>query len=389
MINFKRSINYSSLIFLVAFVMLILSGTLRMTMFVPQYRMIARMCTLFDYLPLLLVTAKVLLLDKLANRKKMVFVLLGLILLYSSYVSKYHDLTNSYFMIWGSLGVSLKRIFKTSFFTMLSVLVLTVLGSLLGLIPDLIYLRDGNFRIAAGTIYPTIFASMVFFTMVAYLCWQFKTTNKKVIMAGFGAMALVGLIVYIITDTRNDFICIELLALVTLWRYYGKALKFNLVRMIILIMPTVVFLWTAVSAFFFNPSSMLWNFFNQLFSNRLSLVAYAANRYSVQLLGQSLVEHGNGYSLKPVRHYFFIDSSFSRVMLLNGVIAFIIVYLAIQVAFYLIISKKQVFLTAFLLIFVVTMIEGTFSTLFMTVAFNVTLFALKVLLPSKEKFGYD
>ncbi|USS85861.1 hypothetical protein [Fructilactobacillus cliffordii] len=389
MIDFRHKIDYRSLIFFTAFIMLILSGTFRMTMFVPHYRMIARMCTLFDYLPLLLVTVKVLFLDKFSNLNKLIFIGLGVILFYSSYISKSHDLANSYFLILGSAGINVKKIFKASFFTMFFVILLTILSSFIGLVPNLVYFRNGIFRMALGTIYPTILSSIIFFIMVAFVCWNIKTTNKRLVISSFTVISLLGLVMYILTDTRNDFICTMLLAVVILWRYYEKILKTRLLRAVVLVMPTIVFLWTMISGFFFNSGNATWNFFNRLFSNRLALVYYATNRYPVRLLGQSFNEHGNGYSLKPVKNYFFIDSSFSRVMLLNGMLSFILIYLAIQIAFYLIIKKEVPFLTAFLLVFIVAMLEGTFSTLFMTVAFNVTLFGLKVLLPERKRFIYD
>ncbi|USS84729.1 hypothetical protein M3M35_05325 [Fructilactobacillus myrtifloralis] len=342
-----------------------------------------------EYFSILLVVGKTLFLDNLTRKQKVIFVVIGLLLVISAKISKSHDLVNSYFFICASTGISLRKIFKTSFVYMTIALVFTVVAALSGLIINLIYVRNGIFRFSLGEGYTTVLSSIIFFILASIAAFNLASRNKKTIIMIFSLIFLLSFVVYQITDTRTDLICMLLLSFVTLWRYYGNFLKNKFVRGFILISPALVFLWTLISAYFFNPQSEAWQKLNQLFSNRLSLVSEATIKYPIKFLGRYIVEHGNGNSLKPVLHYFYIDSSFSRVLFLNGLFAFIFLYIVIQFAFYLIIKKNQPLYTALSLILVIIFIEGTFSSMILSVGFNSILFILNIILSKKGTLTYD
>lgn len=145
-------------------------------------------------------------------------------------------------------------------------------------------------------------------------------------------------------------------------------------------MPTLISLWTILSAYCYKPTSKVWYILNDIFSNRLMYVSVASHRFPLKIFGQYIAQQGNGSTLKQVTNYFFIDSSFARVLFMNGLFSFVLLYLALQLSFILIIKQNKTFYAALLIIFVVTMIEGTFSTMFIIIGFNATLFMTKVLI---------
>lgn len=370
----KRTLFFASLI------MGIISYNWQISMFSHSYPVTSILCKGLSYTALLLCVIQILFLNEFSFKKIMFFIFLGIIFLYAAWISRFHDLFNSYLFIWASAGIDLKKIFKVSFFTMLFTLIITTFSSLVGIIPNLALYRDGTFRYFMGETYTTIFSSIVFFTCVSFVCWNIRTKSKKLVAITFISIIIVGFITYFLTDTRNDLLCSLMLALIVPWRHYEKILKVTFTRCLILVFPTIVFGWTIISTYFFDMRQPVWNLLNKVFSNRLALDNFASVVYPVTLFGRFIKEHGNGFSAKPSHFYFFIDSSFARVYFLNGLIAFVFLYVVMQLAFYIMIKQKNDVYTAILLVLIITMVEGVFSQLFLCIGFNATLFILSILL---------
>lgn len=368
------------MLFLLSFVIFIVSSNLKLTMFPVQYQTFAHICVLLEYISVFFCIIKIVFFNNTSTKFLMIFLFIGVFLAFSAKESRSHDLFNSYIFICGSKNIGLKSIFKTSFWTMLSILFTTIVSSLCGILLNLAYFRNGVFRYSLGESYSTVLSSAVFFICISFVCWNIKNTNKKFIAITCLSVLSIGIFLYVLTNTRNDLFCSIILSIVVCWRYYEKLLKTSFFKFTVLIMPTIIFLWTILSAYFYNPNNKMWYILNDIFSNRLKYVSIASHRFPLRLFGQYIVQRGNGSTLKQVTNYFFIDSSFSRVLFMNGLFSFIFLYITLQLSFILIIKKDKPFYISLLMAFVVTMIEGTFSTMFIIIGFNATLFITKVLI---------
>ncbi|WP_395319486.1 hypothetical protein [Fructilactobacillus frigidiflavus] len=357
-------------------------------MFPMQYHIFVPICVLLEYIGICLCIFKIVAFNGFSIKKCVFLLLIGILLAFSAKIARSHDVLNSYILVCGSYNVNLKSIFKTSFWSMLSILIITISSSLLGILLNLAYFRNGIFRYSLGESYPTVLSSIVFFIGVSFVCWHIGSYNKKFISITCISILAIGFLLYIITNTRNDLFCSIALAIVSCWRYYEKIMKNCFFKIVLILIPTITFLWTILSAYLYNPSSKIWHILNEIFSNRLMYVSLATHRFSLKLFGQYIEQQGNGSTLTQVTNYFFIDSSFSRVLLMNGLISFVFIYIICQLSFIRIMKSNNSLNTAILLVFVVTMIEGTFSTLFIIAGFNATLFITNVLINGKPLY-YD
>ncbi|POH08552.1 hypothetical protein BGL39_05045 [Fructilactobacillus sanfranciscensis] len=367
-------------LFLLSFVIFIISSNLRLTMFPVQYQMFVNVCVGLEYISIFMCIIKIIFFNDSSTKQLLILLFIGILLAISAKEARSHDVLNAYVFICGSRNIGLKSIFKTSFWTMLSILVITIFSSKFGILFNLAYFRDGVFRYSLGESYPTVLSSIVFFICTSFVCWHIKNTSKKFIAITCLSVLAVGFFLYILTNTRNDLFCSIMLSVVVCWRYYEKLLKNSIFKATIVMMPTLISLWTILSAYCYKPTSKVWYILNDIFSDRLMYVSVASHRFPLKIFGQYIAQQGNGSTLKQVTNYFFIDSSFSRVLFMNGLFSFVLLYLALQLSFILIIKQNKTFYAALLIIFVVTMIEGTFSTMFTIIGFNATLFMTKVLI---------
>ena len=87
------------------------------------------------------------------------------------------------------------------------------------------------------------------------------------------------------------------------------------------------------ASYFYDGSNHIMKAVDDLTSGRLGLGHRALTNYDINILGQTIVEHTYGGSkglklanqLNGVSHYFFIDSSYIRMFLLWGLLAFILI----------------------------------------------------------------
>ena len=87
----------------------------------------------------------------------------------------------------------------------------------------------------------------------------------------------------------------------------------------------------------YGYSSKMWilNKINNILSGRLSVGHIAFENFNVPFFGQIIEQTGNGGLHHGVYSYFFIDCSYIRVLMMNGLFSFLIL-----VAFLVILSNK-------------------------------------------------
>lgn len=224
-------------------------------------------------------------------------------------------------VVFGFSGIKNKKVFQVSLCTSIALIFFIFLMSKLGFIDNLSYIRGGYMRQSFGLIYPLTFSSYIFF-----ICCLFVVSVDK-INSYVEAAILVGtaLLVLRYTNSRNDALSIILLALALLINKLHPIIKEKLINIGILIMPIVAFFSVFVSKIISN-NSPLRGIVNSIASDRLYLQDELFNYFSPKLFGQVIAENGNGglEGKNVILGYFYIDSSYTRIFFLGGILIFIV-----------------------------------------------------------------
>ncbi|GFZ26170.1 hypothetical protein [Lactobacillus corticis] len=284
-------------------------------------------------------------------------------------------------LIFAYSGISPRKILKVGIIATALPLFMVAISSKIGLISNLTFYRDGVMRQSLGTIYPLIFASYVFY-IFAGLVILTDTRRMRIVLAFI--IMISGIFVFKLTGARNDFIGMILLSLVSL---LSGAEHSKFFRVILPIGSILIFALIFIVIFatqMFSYDSNVYAILNKLLSNRLDLQNTLSSYYNIKLLGQNIFQQGLGRTTSSVRNYFYIDSSFVRIIYMGGVLYFSwFMYLLIRLIKQLYSSKSFKFWCVLLIV----MINGLTEDSFINYGINLMmpLFMISADMLTKEK----
>ena len=331
--NTKDTYNFKingSQIFFIAFVIFFVSSFIQDTTLAEALN--GRFLRLCSYISLPLLLFKIYFMDRWS--KKELFVISILILLGMITWRMAHELQLLIIVpfVVGAKNVNFKDIITWYVYLNVILLLTMAIFSLLGIIPNLIYRAAPRPpRYSLGLIYTSSLATHYFYLVLAYCYLIFSNlrwTDYLLIIIG-------DVIFMMITNTKLDFIAT--LIVIPVMFIAQRAFRGHKLSEIL-----ASFWWIAVpitssiiifASYFYDGSNHIMKAVDDLTSGRLGLGHRALTNYDINILGQTIVEHTYGGSkglklanqLNGVSHYFFIDSSYIRMFLLWGLLAFILI----------------------------------------------------------------
>lgn len=240
--------------------------------------------------------------------------------------------------ILAAKNVNFYKIVKCYFNVNLLMILLITLYAVAGVIKNLAYLRQGIYRFSLGIDYPTDYAAYIFYLVLAYTYLNYK----KLKLYHYVTFIVISIALYFITNARLDVISILLIVPIILISKRAED-KANRVSRIIasnfwsfsFILPYVFFLLT----YYFNGTSKWFAKLNEWLSGRLAYGHKALELYPIKLMSQHVKEQGwGGIAGEAAYHgdqskYFFIDSSFIRLLVIYGLLLtvfFVVVLITIS-----------------------------------------------------------
>lgn len=232
------------------------------------------------------------------------------------------------FFILGARNVSFNAIIRCYFYVSLILLISVIFCSLFGVIRNLVFNVQGRaVRYSLGIIYPTDLAAHILYLMLAHAYINFSKLNWWYYLV----YLIIAFIVKSITDARLSFICMLFMILVFIIAQtaHSSILSYNLMRTSWMWTPILAFSMF-VATYFFTPQNKIYSRIDHLLSGRLGYGHLATSNYPLTLWGQKIVEHGFGGNggLRIFGHsrvdYFYIDSSYIRLVMIYGIIAALI-----------------------------------------------------------------
>ncbi|MEK1395781.1 polymerase [Limosilactobacillus fermentum] len=288
---------------------------------------------LITYLVIPLLIFKIYVMDEWQVSGKLVITALLVASIISWRTAQYPELMVTMAFVLGARGVDFKQVARWYLYLSVTLLLVIAATSLVNIVPNLVYVSNLRpNRYGLGMAYTTFVASHLFFSALAYCYVRFG----KLKWFDYIGIAVVATIAMVYTDTRLDFYAM-LLMIPVMWVTQRAAEEKRFSRMIAsfwwMAMPVLAVI-TITAAYFFDDSNHIYRKFNELLSGRLSLSRKAFRLYDPNLIGRFIHEKSfggvkgktfanqnqNGLSAD----YFYIDSSFVRMLLLWGLIIFVL-----------------------------------------------------------------
>lgn len=210
-----------------------------------------------------------------------------------------------------------KKIVKVSLISSLVPLLIVILMSQIGYLPDYVFNHDGAAAHSLGFPYYSKAPYILLYCIIEYM--YIKNNNLswfKLIL-----VLMINYVTYKITTLRLSFYLFMIA-----WILFVLLVKLNLAdlrkgrkKYIVCSFYPLAFIVTVWSALHFNMQEKFWREMNALLSGRLELSNTAFKKYPITLFGQHIEMQGNQYHvINP--NYFYIDSGFIYSLLGYGLI---------------------------------------------------------------------
>lgn len=292
-----------------------------------------RWLRLFAYISLPLLFFKIYVLDHWKKKELFAISLLLVIELIVWRMTHYPDLLLIGPFIIGAKDVNFRDIISWYFYLTLILVMTMMILSLTRIVPNLVYYSASRpTRYALGMLYPSVIAAHYFYLALAYCYLRFGKLNVidyLLIISG-------DVVCMLLTNTKLDFLATLLIIpvmIIAQRAYFGKKWSSIIAAFWWMAIPISASIMIFLS-YFYNPSNHLLRKIDSLLSGRLGLGRLAFKKYDLNLLGRTIIEHSfagikgqrlNNSGGGVPQNYFYIDSSYMRMLLLWGLLAFIIV----------------------------------------------------------------
>lgn len=284
-----------------------------------------------SYLVTLVLIFKIFVLDDSLLRQKIASFLIIILAIVSWRNSDSNLILVMMSFILAARKVSFRKILQCYFETVLIVLVFVIFFSIIGIIKDLVFVVPGRAtRYSLGIIYPTDLAAHILYLLLVHEYLNFKKIDWRYYVAYF----IVAFLTKAITDARLSVLCMIFSIFVLFIARRATKEQHRSLRMLLstfwMYIPISAFI-AFTSTYFFDKNNHIFFKFDRVLSGRLGYGHLAMGLYPVTWLGQKIVEHGLGGSsgmnifINHNNGYFFIDSSYIRLILMYGLLTTFVV----------------------------------------------------------------
>ena len=244
-----------------------------------------------------------------------------------SYISDDRRWLQYIFIIIGAYNIEFKKIAKAVLISESILVMIIILLSIIGIIPNRLYGRMGGLikRYSLGFNYASYPSLFVWYFTILYLYLR----HQKIKVVEYIMLLAANIIVYMITDTRNELLCsIILMVLCIIYRYIKqeklkKALSY-IAKYSFVVFAIISILFVSI----YNPNNKTMNKINSMLSKRISLSKEIQDEYGIKLFGNRInwVRKVDVYEGRNENYEFTaVDNSYLIIIYNYGIIMMIIV----------------------------------------------------------------
>lgn len=290
-----------------------------------------------------------------------------------------------FLFIYGVRAISFDRLCKFMCVVMCSLTLLIVIMSLIGIIPNWGYgIYSERPRYSLGFFYPSHATSLFLYTGIL-LCYVLKEKLKLWLVI---VLEILNIVQFKFTDSKTGTAVLGIAIIVF---YLAKTIRKEKIKKVVCGICVGIFPLCAIlsitGSLLYNASSKFWQMLDGFFTNRLHLAHDAINNYGVTLFGQKIewVGYGGlGHSVVVLKdEYNYVDCSYVRLLLDNGILVFILVLVGFTLACWIAYKNRNVFLSlALAFVALYSIVEPRLCE----IGFNPFFLVLGVLIDSKGLF---
>ena len=320
--SFANKYKIDSFLFFISFIIYLIGHFISGTMFI--YVLDESFPYQLWMIACILAITKILLFNHFENWQGWVFsILIGLFIWCCSLNTNTWDMIYYYVMIIAAKDIKFENIIKIFLVVVVSCLAITFISAKLGIIDGITNMRDGSseLRYALGTVYPTDLAARIFYIELFYVTLKkFKLTIPEYLI-----WITLAMFSYIVTDTKLDFILMLLILLAAFFLPYVIRVLEKIGNVGVSSILGILIAGMTVGTYLYNPHNSILLKINNALSGRLQFSHIAFKKFNVTLFGQVIEQTGNGGLHHGIYAYFYIDSSYIRILMMNGLFCFILV----------------------------------------------------------------
>lgn len=323
--------NVLELLYLLIFAVIFSDAFLHTTMFLKLFGDHTQLHIFMKIALLAVILAKLSLTDERSWKRTLLVVLFFTCFVAAFYRrSHYDELLTIALLIIGANQVSFRRILKVFLILGISITLAAMISAQMGFIENLVYHQSGrSIRISFGSVYPTDFSAHILYLVLAYIFLRQQRLKYIELAVFFGLAAFI----YSFCDAKTNAGCMIIAVVICLFLKLShtfseekkparlqKAEKIIHKIYVFLTKYSMLILFTIMTALtlLYTEDSAIMEKLNELFNTRLSLGKTGFDTYPVGLLGQYIEMVGFGGKLEVPDNYFFIDSSYIKMILCYG-----------------------------------------------------------------------
>lgn len=363
--------NFSSNIFFMAFFCYLIAGIITWSQlsYIPFFITVSKMLVYFS---VILLCCK-LLATKYTYSSFFIITVLFIFNVVYFVLTKgiYKDVLVTILFIIGAQNVSFEKIIKIYIMTVITAIIVLFLLVKISFIVDITYSRDNGLRHSFGFVYPLVGGSYSLFAGLSIVYLTMSERIKSVSKTGpiLTVLGVLFVLCYSVYTARNASIILLIGIILFIFPSTMKIFKKKwlligsvpLIALINFIMPNI-----------YSMNYNLFVFFNKLLSGRLVLEQTALQMYPIKLFGQYIPQVGVAGNPGMSLNYFYIDSSFFRLLLMYGAIFFFLWILSQIMLIYR--FWKSDFTLSFILVLIA--IFGSFDNSMIVLYFNPFILAI-------------
>lgn len=337
MSNMKLKLNRSTLIFVVSYYVYLIASIWAQTAFKTVYG--ETIIDLFQWMAILLVVLKVVLDGTICKKNIPIWICFLLICILISITSTNYKyvIPIAAYVLAGS-NINSETLIKTAFCAIVSMMIITVVSSLIGILPLEYTVSSDRMRYSMGFLYTTYLANYFFHALLMWLFIKKKCPNIVETLV----ILLINYTIYWLTVTRAVYYE-TIILMICCWivRFIKKNIDESKLRFVFIGSYIVCAIFAIVIQINYDSNSMWMAFLNIILSYRLSLGHNAYSRYGISLFGQQV--DWATYNRTGSTAYFYVDSSYLNIAINYGIIWLIVLLVCFTFLMKRYVKEKKIY----------------------------------------------
>ncbi|GKS81008.1 hypothetical protein LPAF129_06930 [Ligilactobacillus pabuli] len=369
----RRLKEWSKKFYFFALVLFLSALFFKSTLFIPEWFSYSIVYKVIQFATVLVLFRIFVLEQSTIYVKGLIFAFAGA-LFALGYASKNYDIFYYSLFIIGANNINYQKILKVFLQTNGVLILMTILAAGFRVIPNQLQGRIGHpeiIRYSMGFLTPTDFGARIFYFILAYFVYKEFKLRWQTYCCVLACTALL----FYITNARLDTLLIIFLTLVA---YFYPTIKKVCLHVDYLGYFGLGILYIGINlaiAYFYSPSNRVLTAIDRLLSGRLRYGYQALHEHGISIFGQFIQEHGNGSLGQEAKtfKYFYVDSSFIRLIVMQGIVVFIMYLLVLMILFRKFTEQELFFMVVYILL---VLLSSAIDQHLLDASYNVVLLAL-------------